>query len=957
MLLCLYIIATAIVLAALLPSLRCGGAVGRLIARISWAIGLTVAYMAGTLAPEPVYVYAMAEGQERRNRHLRRASSREADDRPLPVYFSVSTTSGTAVPPGMESIARRLIQIDDCDEHKLVAPVIDHKGRPIVSAYEKDRRREFVRCPAKVFGLLGNEDMIVQDWNGDGDPRNKPVLPKKGTLFGAKKDDKEYVLDFSGSAAKDRRIPLVAKEKVFAHRYMESAEQSVYGTRFFLTNARRAVRGKLKVGIRPEGYVLANGDVVADGWGHVSAEAWKALIGAGPIRTTDLDRQPRDSFQLYRMLWASIKDEAIPQLQESMDTILTRTENFFRKTLAGFEDKMELIGTDEEMAQHPICVNAYTRESRLAVAAASYSVPFQTSHYKIAMPIVMPKSAGPVAFEEGYKVLGRYPFSSNAAVRSYHIGPEAAEIYRKRVANAMGIQYTLVALTDSDPVQVGAKGMSKLTATRYMEGCDIIICDKDIKMGAVNGKPNKKRVASMKELVLNDGYLGAIQVYGRGAFFGITIDEWLGFPGDFDGDGGVIYDCQDFMSFWRAIRDLKRKPNRKIVNITTPFSPRNVSIKAWQVMNSYLGELSNIMSSTFAMEDRDKLAQDMGFSDAEAMDERIAYLLQIEVDRYKKNTAAALKSDMKFYKSNDPDRVMGKIVQALSRNLVTAISRVAPWTGWKRNEDVFRFYVPRIWEPGLDKNQAEEAIPPFWNGAVPEMLKITLPAMGEALELAATVRPLGYFYSWAPEVSPELEGMAKKVTQRFARELVQVNETSEGAIDIFRDRWVENMKKWEKASGLPSRVLAAALWRASHQQDAQFSSAVITFWVYPKWAHHFVADKPGLIGARKAKVIGLNKRIPTNGGPDLLVDIQVKISDIKLSEIVGNSRRVRLARVVRTLEPDAIPLNPEGITRVGYPADYLCEIPFDGVVYPPEGDYTASFKKVSRASWVMELRD
>jgi hypothetical protein len=285
----------------------------------------------------------------------------------------------------------------------------------------------------------------------------------------------------------------------------------------------------------------------------------------------------------------------------------------------------------------------------------------------------------------------------------------------------------------------------------------------------------------------------------------------------------------------------------------------------------------------------------------------------------------------------------------------------APWSNWP-NDNAFRRYIPRIlvekvesdrplpkgsacWrvlgEPEpvvLSKEEIENSVMPWWDGTIPTICRMTLPALKTILDTPIQTRPLTEFRSWAMKVTEAQYAAAKVIQDWFNARIQRVNFSDPENINRFREELMGEIKVWLERDGLDPRAAASALWRVAHSSRSSDASAASVFMAFPDESLWIIEHKPGVaINCTVTIITGVSYQVPN------LISAETDVDVVDVQTHVRGRIVIRKA-VVGLIDGQVQPRDP------GYPRNMIGLVAANAD-QPAVGQYYATIKQVSQGAW------
>lgn len=769
--------------------------------------------------------------------------------------------------------------------NKIEVPVIDQNGN------EVDRPLELYNVP--IAELFPNEPIVVIDWVAANDKRPDVETIKVPVPF----DGQMYRGDLAwGSNVKMARTYGVTRDLLVEIGLLKEVERTIKTGRMLLGQGLYGgMVGKVTIKVVKEG-IWFGGAMSADGQGAIRRSFAEA--GYSGLDKIKLGRG-KQSYQFWqRIPWSTaLQAELKPRIDETLVDLASSNRWLMDHKDATWDEKRELVSIEAKMGLHPYVANALSRSSAEDIfrVATTVDVPCQV---RVA---VATDRVGKIAMT-GKGAVCRYPIDSFGSIQSSNTNSKVAKSEEERISKLEVIQYTV------STMDMMANGTFVVVDDEDMpEGVDIVMCVKDIKMGS---RRHGRRTV--------DGVVAFTQWFDKGCGIGLS-PEWAkdNMGADFDGDLIFKYMLKQFPELYRVIAALPEQKTPKLDKSHTYISKNDRRAEmAVNSMCNIVGWATNLMSSTFAVADRERAARLLGYTSEARMDWTLNRLVKIGTDGFKTMAWDREKTE--------------KALVFLQKNIQTALSKVAPWTHWKRSNWAFRRGIPEFFRKGMAMGvERRNSIPSFFDGTVAQICRITLPNLGSMLETPIEQKPLSAFRHWAMEVEDHLAGQAHELQMEYNGRVHRVNFQNTENVRTFRKWWQGRLNEWAKAEGISREMAASAMWREAHNTRSDEASGASVFIGFPEQSKWIVSEKPGWNKDKtETTLVGLHY-VFDHPVEHLTADVEVR----EFKQIIKNKTVIRKIVCVHGVKGKKAP-------RAPYPADLLGMVERHAI-QPEKGRYIA----------------
>lgn len=664
-----------------------------------------------------------------------------------------------------------------------------------------------------------------------------------------------------------------------------------------------AGQGDLHVKIVKGGTVIPGCGPVEDGFGYIRKDIANAIhSGLDEIQLS----RARDNYMFtQRIDWDTVKEETLPMINDLVVGVADFS-NLLYDYIGEFGDRQELARLDENMAQHPYVANALSRASGDIYARIASNIPLN-GMYRVAVPTLMPTIVWPE--HTGKFGCFRSPIDSNGSIQAVDVDDNPRyQAEAERIGGMEVVQHTLAT------TEFAAKGCLGIVDD-IPGGYDVVLCADDIKMVRGDLKATRK----LSETQLENAVLVFTNWWTQTSTVGVNAKWAKNLMGlDHDGDALTLFDLNERPALYQAIKDLTPGTTPKLVKTHTPIAdgderPDMVS----KSMANLVGFASNVMTATFMVKDRAWLAQQLGFNSEAALDKTLNYFVKVGTDGFKTQV--------------DQDAV-AKHIAVVQSNLQRMFGTLAPWTRWP-NDWAFRRGIPSMADEATTNTEKREAIYPWMDGTVAEILRMTLIPMKGILSTPIMVRPLTEFRGWALSISKDDYERANVIQHWFNARAKRTNwsdpnEIAKMKIELAAEVSKLSMDRW---------IAANALWRVAHSSRSTETSAASVFMAFPEECRRIIAEKPGRKPRKMTVLTGLNYQVP--GLTE--VELDVRIVDVETTK----GRRIIIRKAIcGEIDGQLTPTNPM------YPTDMLGMVAVNAD-QPEQGSYHASIRQVSQGAW------
>lgn len=786
-------------------------------------------------------------------------------------------------------------------ENQISVPVLTKDGKH-VRRLGKDVHLDLVNVPWKELGIDG--DLALVDWSGG----------KMPTATELQRGVEKLNITLGGSITKQRKTWNMSEETFaqFSDIYKFVEDGMRFSRHLLAQGWFGGIKGDIKITAVPRGTMTAAG-LVEDGFGYISAKLAKK--GYNGREKTKMG-SGRGSYSIFQFIPLSreLKDELWPSSEERINDASTAA-GMLRMQSSEFSYKKELVEIDPQMISHPFVVNSLVRSASelLSRLATTPALPYEM---RIAVP-----SEYNVAVN-GKFIISRYPKNHPAGTHAI----EQNDVPREeidRIANMEVIQYSISSKT------VAAKGC--LGVSDKIDG--IIICEDDIKMGALGG----------------DVVIPFMAWYDKGSACGVNAEYGSKYHSlDHDGDMVELIDCTDFPVLWDTINAIPRHDNVKLPKSKRPFSKAHLSKMMLDVMRNLIGIASVTNAAAFALDadDQETFCAHMG-STPEALHNRLQYLQLCGENGFKTSV---------------PLDQAEKSARVITANLKKAMGigkdgHPAPWTMWP-GPDAFVSFIPSViigWdvngyvytsdqvEPAdLTAQELHNAVRPGQTGTIAEWCRMTLPLIRSHRQEGIKVSPLTLFKPWAKHAGMEAEQSADAICDWYNTRISDVNFEDPAQWDTFKTQLQNEINVWLERDKISRSKAASALWRAAHSARGPLAGAGVAFLAFPEECSLIVKNKPGLSGSHQCVLNGLRYQLPG------VNELDLKVSVVTFEERTSSGTTVIRKAVCAKVKGQRKP------SRHYYPENTIGVLAVNEVQVP-DGVYRASIKPLGAASHSITL--
>jgi hypothetical protein len=806
--------------------------------------------------------------------------------------------------------------------NSVTVPVVDQLGRVV-------DEREFVNIP--FAELYPDDDFVVIDWVAADDERPSEQI----LVTPVEHDGKPYHGHWAwGSSVKTGQTIGLTHDIGHEAGMVKNAEDGQRVQRWLLAQGIfGGLKGQFRIGVCKPGTRIAGAGPVEDGFGYIRRDlAEQGFSGLDKIRLG----KAKGSYTFWQRVrpWTDALEAEIRPLIDERLVNVSDGSGLLYEQASTFDEKKALVELDESMIEHPFVANALSRAAAETFARMATTAPLG-SEIKVAVPttceqVVYPGKAGKL-------ICVRYPVDSNGSVQAVDTTEEDQGEYALESVRIATMEVLQVTIAARDFFSKGCLGI----VDELPDDLDMIICSEDIKMSTEGVNETRKRAVLYLEAVC-----GYTQYFGAGSAAGVNpkwAKDLMGL--DNDGDMVEVTDANALPVLWDTVAELPFGETPKLAKSKSPIGKQDrrpeMILKS---MSNLVGYASNVVSNTFMVADREYLAKQLGFESEVAMDRALNYYIKVGTDGFK---------------TLIDTRPIERHLAVLQSNMQNLFGTSAPWTNWP-NEFAFKRGIPVYIERAiptkdgmryqvggaqreLDKQVVANSIFGWrMDGTIPNICRLTLPALEAILDTPIRTQPLTAYRNWALSTSKVDYECAKVIQSWYNARVRRVNWSDPDSIATFKAALNNEITVWVEREELDRKVAASALWRVAHSTRSQDAGGASVFVAFPDEAKWIVEHKPGYRDSRLATVLtGLHYQLP------YVSDLE---ADVTVVEVKTQSRGKVVVRKAVAADVKG-QLKPTGDV---YPDNMIAMVAINAD-QPQTGQYHAIISQISNKAWKCEL--